>query len=113
MLKGFLLGVVTGGVAVWIWKDDIEAFLDARSRAARSRAADGVHAVGETAGGSSTARRRRSGAPRRCSTTARSTSPGTCGRSRTRFAPDRVPLFGRRGLRVPTALGTFRMGRGT
>ena len=51
MLKGFLLGVVTGGVAVWIWKDDIEAFLDARSRAARSRAADGVHAVGDTAGG--------------------------------------------------------------
>lgn len=49
MLKGFLLGAITGGLAVWIWKDDIEAYLDAQSRTARTRAADGIHVVGETA----------------------------------------------------------------
>jgi hypothetical protein len=50
MLKGFLLGAITGGLAVWIWKDDIEAYLDAQARTARTRAADGLHAAGETAG---------------------------------------------------------------
>lgn len=50
MLKSFLLGAITGGLVVWVWKDDIEAYLDEQSRAARTRAADGLHAVGETAG---------------------------------------------------------------
>ncbi len=51
MLKGFFLGAVTGGLAVWLWKDDIQDYLDAQARAARTRAADGVRAVGETAEG--------------------------------------------------------------
>ena len=49
MLKGFLAGVVTGGLVVWFFRDDIQTYLDEQSRLARVRAADGLHTVEETA----------------------------------------------------------------
>jgi hypothetical protein len=49
MVRGFLAGVVTGGLIVWFFRDDIQAYLDEQSRLARVRAADGLHAVEETA----------------------------------------------------------------
>jgi hypothetical protein len=49
MLRGFLAGVVTGGLVVWFFRDDIQTYLDEQSRLARVRAADGLHAVEETA----------------------------------------------------------------
>jgi hypothetical protein len=49
MLRGFLAGAVTGGLIVWFFRDDIQAYLDEQSRVARVRAADGLHAVEETA----------------------------------------------------------------
>lgn len=49
MIRSFLLGAIAGGLAVWIWRDDIEAYLDQQTRTVRTRAADRVHAVEETA----------------------------------------------------------------
>jgi hypothetical protein len=49
MLRGFLAGMVTGGLVVWFFRDDIQAYLDEQSRLARVRAADGLQAVEETA----------------------------------------------------------------
>ena len=49
MLKGFLAGVVTGGLIVSFSRDDIQAYLDEQGRLAREGAADGLHAVEETA----------------------------------------------------------------
>jgi hypothetical protein len=49
MLRSFLAGAVTGGVIVWFFRDDIQAFLDEQARVARQRAADRLHAVEETA----------------------------------------------------------------
>jgi hypothetical protein len=51
MLKGFFLGAITGGLFVWIWKDEIQDYLDSRTVVVRQRAADGLHTVGERAGG--------------------------------------------------------------
>lgn len=49
MVRGFVAGFVTGGLLVWFFRDDIQAYLDEQSRVARVRAADGLHAVEETA----------------------------------------------------------------
>jgi hypothetical protein len=49
MVRGFLAGVVTGGLIVWFFRDDIQAYLDEQSRVARVRAADGLRTVEETA----------------------------------------------------------------
>ena len=49
MVRGFLAGVVTGGLIVWFFRDDIQTYLDEQSRMARVRAADGLHNVEETA----------------------------------------------------------------
>jgi hypothetical protein len=49
MLRSFLAGAVTGGVIVWFFRDDIQAFLDEQARQARQRAADRLHDVGDTA----------------------------------------------------------------
>jgi len=49
MVRSFLAGVITGGVFVWFFRDDIQAFLDDQAQAARQRAADGLHSVEQTA----------------------------------------------------------------
>jgi hypothetical protein len=51
MMKGFLAGAITGGLVVWFWKDDIQAYLDQKTRTVRTRAADGLQAVEEAAEG--------------------------------------------------------------
>ncbi len=50
MLRSFLAGVLTGGLAVWLFRDDIQRYLDEQAALARRRAADRIQAVGETAG---------------------------------------------------------------
>ena len=40
MVRSFLAGVITGGVFVWFFRDDIQAFLDDQAQAARQRAAE-------------------------------------------------------------------------
>lgn len=49
MIRSFLLGAVAGGVAVWVWREQIRGFLDQKTRTVRSRAADGLQSVEETA----------------------------------------------------------------
>lgn len=49
MVRGFLAGFVTGGLLVWFFRDDIQAYLDEQSKLARVSAADRLHAVEETA----------------------------------------------------------------
>jgi hypothetical protein len=49
MVRSFLAGVVTGGVLVWLFRDEIQAYLDEQARVARAGAADGLHAVEATA----------------------------------------------------------------
>jgi hypothetical protein len=49
MIRSFIAGVITGGLVVWVWKDDIQALLEEQARAVRQSAADRVHAAEETA----------------------------------------------------------------
>jgi hypothetical protein len=49
MVKGFLAGFLTGGLVVWFFRDDIQAYLDEQARLARVSAADRLHAVEQTA----------------------------------------------------------------
>ena len=48
--EAFVLGAITGATAVWLWGQDIEEYVKAKTRGVRSRAADGVQAVEEKAG---------------------------------------------------------------
>ena len=50
MIRSFFLGAIAGGLVVWLWKDEIQDYLDAQARVARTRAADGLRAADETAG---------------------------------------------------------------
>ncbi len=45
MIGSFLLGAIAGGAAMWIYGDRIRAFLDDKTRAARTRAADTLQAA--------------------------------------------------------------------
>jgi hypothetical protein len=49
MMRGFLAGFLTGGLVVWFFRDDIQAYLDEQGRLARTGAANRLHAVEETA----------------------------------------------------------------
>ena len=49
MLKSFVVGVVAGGVAYWLWGDEIRRFANTKSRTARLAAADTLKAVQSTA----------------------------------------------------------------
>jgi membrane protein DedA with SNARE-associated domain len=44
----FILGAMTGAVAVWWWGRKIEDRLAEKTRAVRTKAADGIQAVEET-----------------------------------------------------------------
>ena len=49
MVRGFSRASLTGGLLVWFFRDDIQAYLDEQARLARVGAADRLHAVEETA----------------------------------------------------------------
>ena len=49
MVRSFLAGFVAGGLVVWFFRDDIQAYIDEQTRLARVGAADRLHSVGETA----------------------------------------------------------------
>lgn len=46
--EAFVLGAMTGAVAVWLWGRKIEDRLAEQTRAIRTKAADGIQAVEET-----------------------------------------------------------------
>jgi hypothetical protein len=37
MMKGFVLGVVVGGIAMWVWRDSIREFVQNSAGPARSK----------------------------------------------------------------------------
>jgi pyruvoyl-dependent arginine decarboxylase (PvlArgDC) len=47
--EAFLLGAITGGVAVWVWGKEITGYLQERTRGVRTQAAERIHAVEESA----------------------------------------------------------------
>lgn len=49
MLSRFLLGAIVGGIAVWVWGDELRRLASTRSRTARVAAADALQAVQATA----------------------------------------------------------------
>jgi hypothetical protein len=48
--RAFVLGAIMGAAAVWLWGREMEAYVDARTRGVRTKAAEGVRALEETAG---------------------------------------------------------------
>ena len=49
MLSRFLLGAIVGGIAVYVWGDEISRFANTKGRSARFAAADTLKAVQSTA----------------------------------------------------------------
>ncbi|HEV8440812.1 MAG TPA: hypothetical protein VGT40_22215 [Methylomirabilota bacterium] len=41
----FILGAIVGGIAMWVWRDDIREYMDRRTRSVRLKAADQLRAV--------------------------------------------------------------------
>jgi hypothetical protein len=41
----FIAGAIAGGVAVWVWGDDVRAAVAEKTRGVRSRAADQIQVV--------------------------------------------------------------------
>ena len=48
MIKSFLLGVIAGGAATWIWGDRIRGTIDDATIGVRTRTAEQVHKVADT-----------------------------------------------------------------
>ena len=46
----FVLGAIMGAAVVWLWGNEIEEYVQERTRGVRTKAAEGVRAVEETAG---------------------------------------------------------------
>jgi gas vesicle protein len=46
----FVLGAIMGAVVVWLWGREMEEYVLERTRGVRTKAAEGVRAVEETAG---------------------------------------------------------------
>lgn len=46
----FVLGVVMGAALGWLWGRELEEYVNERTRGVRTKAAEGVRAVEETAG---------------------------------------------------------------
>ena len=46
----FVLGAIMGAVVVWLWGPEIEEYVQDRTRGVRTKAAESVRAVEETAG---------------------------------------------------------------
>mgnify|MGYP001558602931 FL=1 len=49
MIKSFVMGAITGGVAVWLWGDRLRDYLAEQTDELRTKAADQLEAVQETA----------------------------------------------------------------
>ena len=49
MMSRFVLGAIVGGIAVYVWGDEIRRLVNTKGRTARLAAADTLHAVQTTA----------------------------------------------------------------
>ena len=48
--RAFVLGAIMGAAVVWLWGREMEAYVEDRTRGVRTKAAEAVRAVEETAG---------------------------------------------------------------
>lgn len=48
MIKSFLIGAIAGGVAVWLWGDQMREALDDATSGVRTRSAARLHGVADT-----------------------------------------------------------------
>ena len=39
-MRRFIMGAIAGGIAVWVWRDELQKFLEQRTRGVRVKAAD-------------------------------------------------------------------------
>jgi len=46
----FVLGAIIGAAAVWVWGREMEAYVEEKTRGVRTKTAERVRAVAETAG---------------------------------------------------------------
>ncbi|MGH7385930.1 MAG: hypothetical protein ACREKG_12205 [Candidatus Rokuibacteriota bacterium] len=51
MLSRFVLGAIVGGIAVWVWGEELRRMVDTKGRSARLAAADTLQSVQSTAEG--------------------------------------------------------------
>lgn len=51
MLSRFVLGAIVGGIAVWVWGEDLRRMASTKGRSARLAAADTLQSVQSTAEG--------------------------------------------------------------
>jgi len=49
MLSRFVLGAIVGGIAVWVWGEDLRRLANTQGRTARRAAADALQSVQSTA----------------------------------------------------------------
>lgn len=47
--RAFVLGAIMGAAVVWLWGRDMEKYVEDKTRGVRTKAAEGVRAVEETA----------------------------------------------------------------
>ena len=47
--RAFVLGGIIGAAVVWLWGREMEAYVEEKTRAVRTKTADGIRAVEETA----------------------------------------------------------------
>ena len=48
--EAFILGTIMGGIAVWLWREEIEGYVGEKTRGVRAKAADAMQAVEEKTG---------------------------------------------------------------
>jgi hypothetical protein len=46
-MRGFIVGALAGGVAAYLWRDQLNRYLDSRTRGIRTRAAETLKQAGE------------------------------------------------------------------
>jgi len=44
-MRDFIMGAIVGGVAVWVWRDELRKFMEKRTRVVRAKAADQLEMV--------------------------------------------------------------------
>ena len=52
-MMGFFVGAVAGGIAVYLWRDQVGRYLDSQTRGVRTRAAETLKQAGEMIGSAS------------------------------------------------------------
>jgi hypothetical protein len=49
MIRSFVVGAIVGGLAVWLWQDEVRAYMARKTRRARERAVHGLEVVESSA----------------------------------------------------------------